>query len=122
MAKVSIEWEHNVPENIKKIIKEMVEAMWTASELAVDVIGNESERQVPFKVGTLRDSWRVDPLTNEIGFRFGYHTPYAARWHEHPEYRFGNGRKAKYLEQPVESNLGDWQGKFLSKLREITFK
>jgi len=122
MAKVSIEWEHNVPENIKKIIKEMVEAMWTASELAVDVIGNESEKQVPFKVGTLRDSWRVDPLTNEIGFRFGYHTPYAARLHEHPEYRFGNGRKAKYLEQPVESNLGDWQGKFLSKLREITFK
>jgi len=119
MAKVSIEWEHNIPENAKKIIKEVVEGLWSASELAVNIIGNKANEQVPLDIGTLSRSWSVEPLSNDIGFRMGFHTKYAARLHEHPEYRFQNGRKAKYLEDPIEQNLGDWQNAFLSKLKEV---
>jgi hypothetical protein len=122
MGKVSIEWEHDVPKKAKELIQKMVEGLWEASETATDIIGNESEKQVPFDIGTLRDSWKVTPLTKEIGFVMSYNTPYAARLHEHPEYKFKNRRKAKYLEQPIEENLGDWQGRFLSKLKEVTFK
>ncbi len=31
-----------------------------------------------------------------------YNTPYARRLHEHPEYRFNEGRKGKYLEDPFK--------------------
>lgn len=122
MAKVKIEWEHDVPKKVEAVIQKMVEGLWEASETATDIIGNESEKQVPIDIGTLRDSWKVEPLNREIGFVMSYNTPYAARLHEHPEYKFQNNRKAKYLEQPIEGNLGDWQGGFLSKLKEITFK
>jgi hypothetical protein len=124
MAKVSIEWEHDVPKKAKEIVAKMIEGLWEASEEAVIVIGNESEKQVPFDIGTLRDSWDTKPIADRetIGFQMSYNTPYAARLHEHPEYKFKNGRKAKYLEQPIEENLGDWQGRFLSKLKEVTFK
>jgi len=122
MAKVKIEWQHQVPLNIRKIVEGMVRGMYEASELAVEVIGNKSQEQVPFDIGTLRDSWEVKPLKGEIGFEMSYNTDYAHRLHEHPEYKFKNGRKAKYLEDPIEQNLGDWQGKFLSKLKEIKFE
>ena len=122
MAKVKIEWQHQVPLNIRKIVEGMVRGMYEASELAVEVIGNKSQEQVPFDIGTLRDSWEVKPLKGEIGFEMSYNTDYAYRIHEQPEYKFKNGRKAKYLEDPIEQNLGDWQGKFLSKLKEIKFE
>ncbi len=122
MGKVDIEWQNGVPKGAKEIIQRVVDGLWQACEVASDIIGNESEKQVPFGIGTLRDSWKVEPLANEIGFRFGYHTPYASRLHEHPEYKFKNGRKAKYLEQPIEENLGDYKGRFLNKLKEVTAK
>ena len=123
MAKVSIEWEHNVPENVKNIIQELTEKLWDASWTAVQTIKWESYPQTPLDTGTLRRSWNDEPLKDEIGFRFGYYTKYAARLHEHPEYHFRTpGTKAKYLEHPIERNLGDWQGAFLTKLREIKFK
>lgn len=122
MGKVNIEWENNVPNKVREVIQKVVEGLWSASEVASDIIGNESNKQVPFDIGTLSKTWFVEPLNNEIGFRFGYRTPYAARLHEHPEYKFKNGRKAKYLEQPIEENMGDYRGQFLNKLKEVTAK
>ena len=119
MSKVEIQWKNEVPEKAKIILKNAIKGLWDASEEAVDIIGNKSNEQVPFDVGTLSDSWYVRPLTSKIGFAMGYTEPYAARLHEHPEYKFQNGRKAKYLEQPIEENLGDWKGNFLAKLREV---
>jgi hypothetical protein len=119
MADIKIEWEDGVPEGVKKFTKKVVEALVDASQDAIDIIANESEQQVPLQYGTLRDSWEVLPLKNEIGFMIGYHTPYASRLHEHPEYNFRNGRKGKFLEDPIEQNLGDYQGKYIDKLRSI---
>lgn len=54
---------------------------------------------------------------NEVSIKIGgkypegevsYNTKYAWRMHEHPEYRFQKGRKAKYLEDPAKNNLDHW--------------
>jgi len=122
MGKVDIKWKTDVPQKAKDIVQRVVEGLWLACEVGADIIGNESAKQVPFEKGTLQKSWEVKPLPNQIGFGFGYHTPYAARLHEHPEYKFKNGRKAKYLEQPIEQNMGDYKGQMLAKLKEVTAK
>jgi hypothetical protein len=49
----------------------------------------------------------------------GYHTPYAARLHEHPEYKFQKGRKAKYLQDPLMHNLTRWLNVYAKELEEV---
>ena len=69
-------------------------------------IGNEllrlSQREVPHDKGTLQNSGTVEAVGGDI--LVGYHTPYAHRLHEHPEYRFQKGRKGKYLTDPLYKN------------------
>ncbi len=62
-----------------------------------------SQEQVPHDEGTLQNSGAVEPLPNG-DVVLGYHTVYAARLHEHPEYHFQKGRKGKYLEDPIRDN------------------
>lgn len=59
--------------------------------------------EVPHDEGTLQNSGTVEVLNNG-DVVLGYHTPYAARLHEHPEYRFQKGRKGKYISDPLEKN------------------
>jgi hypothetical protein len=70
-------------------------------------IGNEimrlSQAEVPHDKGSLQNSGTVEE-TADGDVVVGYHTPYAARLHEHPEYRFQKGRKGKYLEDPINRN------------------
>lgn len=61
-----------------------------------------SQMEVPHDEGTLQNSGAVEPVGDDIVL--GYHTKYAARLHEHPEYRFQKGRKGKYLEDPLLRN------------------
>lgn len=61
-----------------------------------------SQKEVPHDEGTLQNSGTVEPLKGDVVV--GYHTKYAARLHEHPEYRFQKGRKGKYLEDPIRNN------------------
>lgn len=63
-----------------------------------------SQMEVPHDEGTLQNSGVVEEVNGDIVV--GYHTPYAARLHEHPEYRFQKGRKGKYLEDPILRNTG----------------
>jgi hypothetical protein len=60
--------------------------------------------EVPHDKGILQGSGHVEPST-ESQVIVGYNTVYAARLHEHPEYRFQKGRKGKYLEDPIKNNL-----------------
>lgn len=62
-----------------------------------------SQFEVPHAEGTLQNSGTVERLPNG-DVVVGYHTKYAARLHEHPEYRFQKGRKGKYLEDPIVQN------------------
>lgn len=64
-----------------------------------------SQEEVPHDEGTLQNSGAVEQLPNGDVI-VGYHTVYAARLHEHPEYNFQKGRKGKYLEDPIDRNAG----------------
>lgn len=62
-----------------------------------------SQFEVPHDEGTLQNSGTVEIMPNR-DVVLGYHTPYAARLHEHPEYRFKRGRKGKYISDPIHKN------------------
>jgi hypothetical protein len=65
--------------------------------------------EVPHDKGILQGSGHVEPESNSTVV-VGYNTVYAARLHEHPEYRFQKGRKGKYLEDPIKNNLSIFKG------------
>jgi len=75
-----------------------------------------SQAEVPHDEGTLQNSGTVEEVEGDVVI--GYHTKYAARLHEHPEYRFQKGRKGKYLEDPVRKNLATFQKKFALGMNE----
>ena len=75
----------------------------TPLKMAADEILRLSNKEVPLDTGALSNSGRVDAFPSYV--EVGYHTPYAHRLHEHPEYNFKNGRKGKYLEDPIKANL-----------------
>lgn len=62
-----------------------------------------SSFEVPHDKGLLQNSGSVEPQGDDV--IVGYNKEYAARLHEHPEYRFQKGRKGKYLEDPIKKNL-----------------
>ena len=64
-----------------------------------------SGEQVPHDIGTLQASGKVEPEPDGAAI-MGYHTVYAARLHEHPEYNFQKGRKAKFVEDPAKEVAG----------------
>ena len=59
--------------------------------------------EVPHDKGLLQNSGNVEDHSDHS--IVGYNKVYAARLHEHPEYRFQKGRKGKYLEDPIKGNL-----------------
>lgn len=65
----------------------------------------ESRNQAPFDTGTLVKQSSVEN-TGKLERTIIYRTPYAERLHEHPEYNFQNGRKGKYLEDPIKKFAG----------------
>lgn len=75
-----------------------------------------SQFEVPHDVGELQNSGSAqhDPDESIVG----YHTPYAARLHEHPEYNFQKGRKGKYLEDPIKMNLGVFRDMYGATLQK----
>jgi hypothetical protein len=93
------------------LLTELNKRVDPARNKALKMVGDEllrlSNKEVPFDKGTLSNSGRVDgyPLTPKDTVEVGYHTRYAHRLHEHPEYNFKNGRKGKYLEDPIKHNL-----------------
>jgi hypothetical protein len=71
-------------------------------EMAANEVLRLSQMEVPHDEGTLQNSGTVEKVDGD--WTVGYHAPYAARLHEHPEYHFQKGRKGKYLEDPILKN------------------
>lgn len=88
-------------------IKKMASKADPAAKFSALDIGYEilrlSQFEVPHDVGSLQNSGTVEEFGDVVVV--GYHTPYAARLHEHPEYHFQKGRKGKYLSDPIIRNL-----------------
>lgn len=95
--------------NIKRGVPKALE------DIAYEVL-RLSQKEVPHDEGTLQNTGTVEEIFGEIVL--GYHTPYAARLHEHPEYRFKKGRKGKYLEDPIKRNERQLNFKFGQKFQQ----
>lgn len=88
--------------NFGTLKSEMAGALDDALRETGDKVLELSESEVPFDKGILLASRANEKIG---GKRYvGYHTPYARRLHEHPEYNFQQGRKGKYLYDPVMRN------------------
>lgn len=94
-------------------------AQWGAILDVANEILRLSQFEVPHNIGLLQDSGRVEPHAPKNA-EVGYNKVYAARLHEHPEYRFQKGRKGKYLEDPIKHNLTVFRGYVADKVREAT--
>jgi len=62
----------------------------------------DSKTQVPLDRGDLQRSTKTEDIKG--GIRAGYDIKYAARQHEELRWNHKNGRKAKYLEDPLKQN------------------
>ena len=89
--------------NIDHLITALPDAAARANmDVALEVL-RLSQFEVPHDEGTLQNSGTAESIPGG-DVVVGYHTRYAARLHEHPEYRFQKGRKGKYLEDPIMQN------------------
>ena len=88
-----------------------------ALETVADELLRLSQLEVPFKQGHLLQSGNTEAEADY--WVVGYNTHYAAKMHEHPEFNFRNGRKGKYLEDPMKMNLAIFREFFNQKMGEI---
>jgi len=93
---------------IRDGIKRLTETLQGKQEAAGGKICREllrlSSYEVPHDKGMLQSSGGYEQVSQDE-WLVGYNKVYAARLHEHPEYRFQKGRKGKYLEDPLKHNL-----------------
>lgn len=68
---------------------------------AMDYLASVSKQEVPLDEGTLKNSCKVSVSDDGRTGCVSYDTPYAVRQHEELGYQHQRGRKAKYLEDPV---------------------
>ena len=88
---------------IDRIVAKMPDSIKSSNEAVADEVLRLSQEQVPHDEGTLQNSGSVEVMPNGDAI-LGYHTVYAARLHEHPEYHFQKGRKGKYITDPIMDN------------------
>ena len=76
--------------------------------LAAEFILEASRRQVPHETGVLERSGTAGVIDGrgEVRGAVSYDTPYAVEQHERTDYRHKKGRKAKYLEDPLNARRG----------------
>lgn len=68
---------------------------------AGEYVLEQSSREVPHEVGDLQDSGRVSVDGDTCAI--SYDTPYAVVQHEDMTFHHDSGRKAKYLEDPLNA-------------------
>lgn len=72
-------------------------------KVALEHLLQVSREQVPHEEGTLERSGTVSVDDASLTGAVSYDTPYAVRQHEDLTLRHDEGRKAKYLEDPADS-------------------
>lgn len=101
----------------KDIINRVEKKQIDAIRDIADELLRLSQLEVPFDVGFLMQSANSERDGEE--YIVGYNTPYAAKLHEHPQYKFKNGRKGKYLEDPMKHNLKAFIDFFNDRMGEV---
>lgn len=104
-------------------IRRLIQAIKDATLKGATDISNEILRlgtfEVPHDQGLLQASGHVEPEGDDQVI-VGYNKVYAARLHEHPEYRFQKGRKGKYLEDPIKNNLKTFNTFMQDAIKAVT--
>jgi hypothetical protein len=106
----------------EKVLDDLSRQVDRFSDKAIQEMGDELLRvsafEVPHDIGILSQTGRSELVRKGV-VEVGYHTPYAARLHEHPEYKFKKGRKGKFLEDPLKRNLIRWLQVYADSLRPM---
>jgi len=88
-------------------LKELEKRTQDQNKKALSDVSSEilrlSSFEVPHDTGMLQNSGGIEVMSDYA--IVGYNKVYAARLHEHPEYKFKKGRKGKYLEDPIKNNI-----------------
>lgn len=87
--------------HIAEVKKAAEQAARRGLALAGEHILGESRKEVPHEEGTLERSGAVTMDDTELRVAVSYDTPYAVRQHEDLSLQHDEGRKAKYLEDPL---------------------
>jgi len=103
--------------DLGKLDKGVHEAAVKGLRVAMEHLLQVSREQVPHEEGTLERSGTpsVDPAT--LTGAVSYDTPYAVRQHEELNLQHDEGRKAKYLEDPFDSESGTMQELIAAEIR-----
>lgn len=75
-----------------------------ATHMALDHLATVSKQQVPLDQGPLMNSCTVDVNSDGSEGTVSYDTPYAVVQHEATWFQHQRGRKAKYLEDPLNDS------------------
>jgi hypothetical protein len=103
---------------IKKLDKRMKRVIDGAvADIALEVL-RLSQREVPHDIGSLQSTGHTEKYA-EFDHIVGYNKVYAAKLHEHPEYRFQKGRKGKYLEDPIKNNISVFRTYFEKAIKNL---
>jgi hypothetical protein len=85
--------------------------------LAAEHVLQVSRTQVPLEEGTLERSGTATVNEHDLTASIDYDTPYAIRQHEELTYRHAPGRKAKYLEDPLNEEAGTVRALIAAQVR-----
>lgn len=86
----------------KTLIQRQVQSGGKRGTFAMlDHIASVSKDQVPLDMGPLKNSCVVDVAEDGLSGTISYDTPYVVVQHENRHFRHQRGRKAKYLEDPI---------------------
>ena len=103
----------------KKVIPATMEALYAEAQMVLA----ESKRQVPFRFGALSGSGMVhqpysvgSKVAVEISYG-GAAVDYAMVQHENTDFKHAEGRKAKYLEDPIADAHGRLASNIASRVR-----
>jgi len=103
---------------MKRLDKRMKQVANDAvSDVATEVL-RLSQKEVPHDTGQLQNTGHTKKHA-DMDYMVGYNKVYAARLHEHPEFRFQKGRKGKYLEDPIKKNLSVFRTYFEKAIKNL---
>lgn len=108
----------------KKVIPATMEALYAEAQMVLA----ESKRQVPYRFGALSGSGMVhqpysvgSKVAVEISYG-GAAVDYALVQHENTDFKHAEGRKAKYLEEPIADAQGRLASNIASRVRNMLGK
>jgi len=86
---------------LRAAVTSQVEGARRGLLLAGEHLKGESQQEVPHDEGTLEDTAKVTVSSDGLTVAVSYGTAYAVRQHEELDWNHQDGRKAKFLEDPL---------------------